>query len=211
MGDKFFTYKDIGFEDQFNIQLKNSNLPMSYDPKKILIPDQGDENTFDQLLFIKNEINRFVSTGQNLLICSNWVGNGKTSWAINIAYSYLIHASHFSLSNPVIFINVPLFFYKKKMSMGNSTYVEEINSLEDRIFKSDLVIFDDISGKSNSDFELDSIYCWIESRLLDGKSNIYTSNALPNDMLKLLSPKIWDRIVGLSTVKVLNGGTHRQG
>lgn len=210
MSDKFTTLKEVGFEGQFKIQLDNANLPTSYNPQKLLIPDSEDEQVFNQLSFIKDEINRFVSTGQNLLICSNYVGNGKTHWAISIAYSYLIHASNFSKSNPVMFINVPLFFYKKKMSMSNPSYVEEVNSIEDRIFKSDLVIFDDISGKGNSDFEQDSIYCWIESRLMDGKSSIYTSNARPEDMLNFLSPKIWDRIVGLSNVKILNGGTHRQ-
>jgi hypothetical protein len=59
--------------------LNNSLIPKRYLRQISLIPAKVDEQTFRELNDIRDNIVEFVDKGENLLICSNNVGNGKTT------------------------------------------------------------------------------------------------------------------------------------
>lgn len=61
------------------VYLNNSLIPKRYLNEISLIPAKVDEQVFKELNNIKLNIKEFVDKGENLLICSNNVGNGKTT------------------------------------------------------------------------------------------------------------------------------------
>ena len=63
----------------YDIYLDNSLLPKRYVKSISLIPAKIDEQVFKELNDIKLNIEDFVDKGENLLICSNNCGNGKTT------------------------------------------------------------------------------------------------------------------------------------
>jgi hypothetical protein len=51
--------------------------------------DGTDRDEFIQLKQIQDNIVNFINEGKNLYIHSNQSGNGKTSWALRLAQSYI--------------------------------------------------------------------------------------------------------------------------
>jgi hypothetical protein len=142
-----------------DLYLKNSQLPKRYIEDIKLIPSKVDENTFIGLNDIKNNINDFVDNGQNLLICSNQVGNGKTTWATKMLKEYIKNMSNVKVSNncPGLFINVTSFLNEKKLAITDDNLRMKIQSIEPNIISANLVVFDDVGVKNISDYDLGSL------------------------------------------------------
>jgi len=71
-------------------------------------------------------------------------------------------------------------------------------------------VFDDIADKSLSEYDLNLLYYWIDTRTSNMKSCIYTTNQLPSELEKTLSGKLYSRIVNYSEVKEIKDGDHRK-
>lgn len=190
-----------------DVYLKNSNIPLRYIKDTVLIPTKNDENTFNELKNIEENIKEFVKEGNNLLICSNNVGNGKTTWATKLLKAYINEVQNLSFKNdtPVLYINVNSFLNEKKLSISRPDLKNKVNLLEKNILESKLVVFDDIGDRDAelTDFEFNSLYYWIDYRTSNLKSCIFTSNQLPEQMEKDLNGKLYSRIVNYSIVKVI--------
>ncbi|MBQ6631031.1 MAG: ATP-binding protein, partial [Romboutsia sp.] len=93
-------------------------------------------------------------------------------------------------------INVPKFLLALKASISNqSDYIDHINKYVDT---ADIVIWDDIGTKVATEFEHEHLLSLIDSRLLNNKSNIFTSNIIPNDLSSFIGDRLASRIINTS-------------
>lgn len=160
--------------------------------------DGTDFNEFKRLFEIESAIKEFVSKGENLFIHSSTCGNGKTSWALRLAFDYINKIwPEADLECKVLFVNVPNFLLDLKNNITNP--VETVNYIKDKVKSADLVIWDDIANKIGSDYEINNLLGLIEYRTSSGKSNIYTSNLNRIELEKALGSRLASRICGLSS------------
>ena len=170
--------------------------------------DGTDRDKFIQLKSIQDNIVNFVEEGRQLYIYSSQVGNGKSSWAIRLVQSFF-NKIWFStkLKCRALFISVPRFLLALKDNI--STKSDYIQHIKENILDADLVVWDDISSKVGTEFEISNLLSLIETRLNEGKANIYTSNISPEDLGKYLDIRLSSRIGTGSSIIELRGGDKR--
>lgn len=190
----------------------NSLIPKRYMKDITLIPSKEDEGIFIQLNEIKNNINSFVNNGNNLLIYSSNVGNGKTTFATKILKQYINNVSNVKFKNncPGLFINVTNFLNEKKLAITDVSLQNKVYNTEQKILSANLVVFDDIGVKNISDYDLGALYYWIDYRTNNLKSCIYTSNLQPNSLKNVLDDRLYSRIVNYSILKEIKDGDSRE-
>lgn len=194
------------------IYLRNSNIaPMYLNEKEMVIPSD-DANAYLKLTLIKGDIRKFIKDGRNLYICSNYVGNGKTQWACELAKEYINQISNVWVNDgyPVVFINVPEYLMMKKQAFSDESVKGEVELMEHNIMSAKLVIFDDFGDSMNiSQYDYNSIYSWINYRTSHLKSCIFTSNDLPEELEEIMPAKLVNRILGYSEQIIFEGGSFR--
>lgn len=190
--------------------LKQSNLPVRYLENIPLRPCQDDEDSFATLNEIRLDINKFVEQGSNLLICSNFVGNGKTTWSSKLLKSYLqsIDGVYYDYP-PALFVNITSFLNEKRLAISDEKLLNKINQLERDLLKAKLVVFDDLGVRNLSEYDMNNLYYLIDSRTANCQSCIFTSNLLPQQLREVLDPRLYDRIVNYAKRVVIYGGSHR--
>lgn len=195
-----------------DIYLNNANIPKRYLNDIDLFPSKEDENTFIELNEIKNNVIDFVNNGNNLLIYSSNVGNGKTTFATKILKQYINNVSNvkFKYNCPGLFINTTSFLNEKKLAISDISLQEKVYDIEKKILSANLVIFDDIGVKNISDYDLGSLYYWIDYRTSENKSCIYTSNLNINKLANALDGRLYSRIVNYSIIKEIKDGDSRE-
>lgn len=192
--------------------IKNARIPKRYLNDIPLTPSKADEQTFIELNEIKKNVKDFVDKGENLLICSNQAGNGKTSWAIKLLKAYIDEVQNygFTYDTPALFINVNSFLNEKKLGINDPEISSRINKIEKAILTAPLVVFDDIADKSLSEFDLNLLYYWLDYRTANMKTCIYTTNELPEQLKQTLNGKLYSRVVNYSQVKYITDGDNRK-
>ena len=195
---------------KLNFLYKEANVPPYLRVKRTLVvdSDESDLEAFRQLSLIQQNILSFVGEGKNLYIWSTQAGNGKTSWALRLLQTYF---NKIWLNSPLrcraLFINVPFFLQALKDNISIKS--EYISHIKENASQCDLIIWDDISNKIGTDFEINSLLSIIDSRLIQGKSNIYTSNVSPADLKNYLDIRLGSRIATASNCIQLVGGDKR--
>ena len=181
-------------------------------PKKKQIPTTltagVDIKAFQKLANIKDNIEDFVSSGENLYICSKEVGNGKTSWAIKLLLKYFdcVWAGN-GLRIRGYFVHTPSLFTLLK-DFGN----DEIARVKQILFNANLVVWDDIASTKLSDYDITQLLMFIDQRTLYELSNIYTGNITTKDQLaKCVGNKLASRIWNYSTIIEFVGKDKRNG
>ena len=195
-----------------DVYINNSQIPKRYLQETKLEPSDADLKTFENLKYIQDNVKQFVDDGKNLLICSRSAGNGKTTWAIKIAKSYIDKVSQFAFVNdtPVVFINVNNFLNEKKLAINDKSMLSRPSKIEKTILSAKLVIFDDIEDKTLSEYDMNTMYYWIDYRTANLKSCIFTSNQLPEQLKNTLNGKMYSRIVNYSQIEKITDGDHRK-
>lgn len=193
------------------VYLNNSLIPKRYLNEISLIPAKVDEQVFKELNNIKLNIREFVNKGENLLICSNNVGNGKTTWSIKFLKEYIDEVQNIKFKNncPALFINVTNFLNEKKLSISDPELHSKVIDTERKILSAKLVVFDDLGVKDISQFDMGNLYYWIDERTNNMKSCIFTSNLLPKQLRNILDERLYSRIVKYSTIKEIKDGDNR--
>lgn len=193
------------------VYLNNSLIPKRYLNEISLIPAKVDEQVFKELNNIKLNIREFVDKGENLLICSNNVGNGKTTWSIKFLKEYIDEVQNIKFKNncPALFINVTNFLNEKKLSISDPELHSKVIDTERKILSAKLVVFDDLGVKDISQFDMGNLYYWIDERTNNMKSCIFTSNLLPKQLRNILDERLYSRIVKYSTIKEIKDGDNR--
>lgn len=175
----------------------NSGIPEAKKYPKELEADNKDYNSFVRLAEIKDNIVDFVYNRNNLLIVSEYTGNGKTSWAIKLLLKYFndIWAGNgFRVRG--MFVHVPTLLLKLKNF--NEPLSEEYKQ---NLMECDVVIWDDIASIDISKYDYSQMLSYIDYRLIDNKSNIFTSNKCTlEDFEEALGSKLASRIWNTSEV-----------
>lgn len=190
----------------------DSNLDASWIKKDIqLSPELVDFDAFTRLKHIHDNCGRFVKEGWKLNLYSKNVGNGKTSWAIKIMKNFIDSYACNWGNYDCLFINVPQFIVLSKDFENPDSRVKYAD-LKSNAMNYSLVIFDEIASKQATEADMQNLFTIIDHRIITGKSCIYTSNVLPEDLKKLLGERIADRITGAErTVNIeLKGGSRRK-
>lgn len=185
--------------------MDSSKLPLNKQIPALL--DAGEDyEQFLKLAEIKNSIVEFVKSGKNLYITSNYTGNGKTSWAIKLMLKYFdeIWAGN-GFKTRALFVHVPTFLLH--MKDFNNPMSEEYKT---DLLNCDLVVWDDIASVNMSNYDFSQLLMYIDGRLLQTKSNIFTSNI--NSVKSLqehLGIKLASRIYNTSEIVELRGKDRR--
>ena len=170
--------------------------------------DGTDEQEFETLFNISQNIKEFVNTGKNLYLFSSNAGNGKTSWSLRLAQSYIEKIwSKCSLSCHVLFISVPRLLLALKDNIDTKS--EYINHIKENITNCDLVIWDDIGTKQSTTFENENLLYMIDTRINNNKANIFTSNLNRNELHISLGDRLYSRIYNNSINIELKGKDKR--
>lgn len=205
-----FCLKLFKIEKLFN----NSLLPDSKRNSFSLHIDKDgtDRDEFKRLSDISDNIDNFVNSGKNLYIYSTNCGNGKTSWAIRMLQKYIdkiwIYVDIEVCPCKALFINVPNFFIQLKNNISDKT--EMIQHINKYVFEADLVVWDDIGTKIGTEFEIENLLSIIDNRLLTGKSNIYTSNIMPMELMERVGERLYSRIIN-NSINVCFHGKDKRG
>ena len=158
---------------------------------------KADENAFNTLKTIEENIEQFVDQGTNLYIHSPISGNGKTEWSIRLLQTYISKIWFKSdLRCRVLFINVPRYLISLKESI--TTPSDYVNHIKKNIFNADIVVFDEIGIKAATPFEYENLLNFINTRIDMGKSNIYTSNLTARELDERLGSRLYSRILNMS-------------
>lgn len=187
--------------------LEMSGLPENKWYPSQLYPEDCDYTAFKRLAQIKHEIVDFVSNGENLYLYSEKTGNGKTSWAIKIMLRYFheIWAGN-GFRCRGLFIHVPTFLTKLKNFNNKDLKFERVKELLSDV---DLVIWDDIASTDLSSYDNSQLLTYIDTRILCGKSNIFTGNVGEQMITKMLGTRLASRIWNNSELIEFNGGDKR--
>ena len=176
---------------------KQSNLPEALWDYKELICHEKDLQVYKQLQAKSDAILNFIESGNNLYIYSENCGNGKTTWAIRLMYSYFDKIWHKSCFDcKALFVSVPKFLYNCKRSISQD--VKGFEELCNLISEVDLVIWDDIGEMKASDYEHQILFQYIDDRINSKKSNIYTSNKNKEQLEDVLGVRLASRIYNCS-------------
>ena len=191
---------------QMKWQFDNSGLPKSKYMPIHLRPQPNDRRAFDKLATIREDIDTFVEQGKNLYICGKIPGNGKTSWAIKMLqtyFHYVAEGNMFTVKG--MFVSVPDLLLKMK-DFSNPLS----NEYKENLKTCDLLILDDIAVTGISQYDYLQLFTLIDSRILAGKSIIFTSNV--TDIKKLeevIGERLASRVMGTSIVIEIKGGDMR--
>lgn len=184
-------------------QMDNSGLPfMMQKPIKMYVVNQEDKLAYGTLASIRTDIVDFVNNHENLYICGESTGTGKTSWAVRMLQTYFHHTAQGNYENlKGMFVSVPDLLLKLK-DFSNPLPKE----YKDNLDNVDLVVWDDIALTDTSNYDYMQLYTHINNRLFAGKSNIYTSNVTTLEGLtQLLGDRIASRIWNTSTIIKFDG------
>ena len=195
----------IRYREMYHL-LQQSNLPQNKWYPVYL--DAGiDIDKYERLADIKDDIETYVKNGNNLYICSLITGNGKTSWAIKLLLKYFdsIWAGN-GFKTRGVYIHVPTFLLQLK---NFSNPLSE--QFKQKLLTCDIVIWDEIAYSNDiSNYDYNNILAYLESRLMSGKSNIYTSNCNTREQLeKQLGAKLSSRIWATSEIIEFKGKDRR--
>lgn len=191
---------------QMKWQFDNSGLPKAkYKPIK-LTPQSCDRGVFVRLADIREDIDLFVEQGKNLYICGATPGNGKTSWAIKMLQTYFHYVAEGNMFNiKGMFVSVPdlLLRFKDFDNPLSNEFKENLRNV-------DLLILDDVAVSGLSQYDYLQLFALIDSRILAGKSTIFTSNNRSFEDLKAaVGERIASRIWNNSEIIEIRGGDMR--
>ena len=182
-------------------------LENSYLPKYQWIEDKlsagKDDRAFKRLSEIRKDLIAFLNSSiNNLVICSENLGNGKTSWATKLMLTYtelqkgkldmvderLITTDNYDFC--VFCQSVPFLVEMKQFGNNKKSY-----EMYQRLCKTQLAIIDDLGAVPMSQYDYNIIYAIFEKRLFEGRPTIVTTNFANRESAeKELGPRLVDRI-----------------
>lgn len=193
---------------QISRLIELSNLPELY-KTPIRIHSECAKNDIDSFKFlsqIKKDIVNFVNNGRNLYICSKYCGNAKTSWATKLMLKYFDMTWQNSYDcTRGLYVHVPTLLSDLKNFNNMPEYIS-------RIKEADLVIWDDLATKINrlSEYEHEQLLIFIDNRVANKKSNIYTSNMTSDvELSSNVGSRLTSRIYNSSEIVELVSSDYR--
>lgn len=215
MRNELCWYKDVCTYDfctnciryiEMKYLMDNSGIPKKRQKPQSLVAGDDIEQ-FIQLADIKDDIVQFVENGENLYICSKETGNGKTSWAIKLLLRYFDQiwpGNGFRIRG--YFQHVPTLLNALKDFNHNH------DALKNVLESADIIVWDDIASAKLSDYDIQQLLVFIDSRIAEEKTNIFTGNLVTKDSLeKAVGGRLASRIWNNSIVIEFKGKDRRNG
>lgn len=187
--------------------MENSGIPVNKQRPAELIPDEVDYDAFCQLQDIKLDIMDFVRSGRNLYLWSAHTGNGKTSWSIKMLCKYFNDVwpgNGFCVRG--VFVHVPTLLLRLKDFDSKD---ESLDTLKRNLKACDLVVWDDIASTGLSQYDLSQLLMYIDERILNDKSNIFTGNLSHTELSRVVGSRLASRMYNSSIVVELRGKDRR--
>lgn len=196
----------VRYAEMLNL-VKLSNIP-EYKWKPVALEGGADVDVFRRLKEIKDDIKEWVKAGNSLYLYSPTYGNGKTSWALKLMLAYfnqVWRGNCFRCRG--VFVSVPEFFDRERQRIGNED--EEFKEIRNNLIKCDLVIWDDISSVTMSDYNRATLFNIVDARVLSGKANIFTGNLDAEKLYPIVGARLVSRIWNTSEVLRFRGKDRR--
>lgn len=177
--------------------LENSGLPKSMQGPISIQHCEDDTEAYEFLYELHSDIKNYVQEGGNLILTSETPGNGKTTWAMKLLTKYLDRVWSGNLQHiRGIFVRVPEFVQRCKNAISvNDSDLAKYKQLLKMV---DLVVWDDICIVPIKDFIYEILFDIIDSRCINRKANIYTSNMVNDSLKQQLGERLYSRIVTAS-------------
>lgn len=173
------------------------NFKLDYYPEGVgTSPRRRMESVLD---FCKTYAAEFSQTSSSLLLYGH-TGLGKTHLSLAIA-GKVVEAGH-----GVIYSSAQNLFNKlEKEKFGRSD-----GNTEENILGCDLLIIDDLGAEFTTQFTVSALYNIVNSRELEGKPTIISTNLTPEQLLSTYSERIASRILNNYTLLRFDGTDIRQ-
>lgn len=156
---------------------QHSGLPPYQWPKRDIYLGHEAKPVEDALMAVARDPASFVAGHKNLYLWSSLTGNGKTTWAIRILQEYLVATAGYSAYEPIgYFINVPTFLRQLQESYNDDDVADALQEPKQAMQHCPLVVFDDIASTRLTENEQKYLLSFIDQRVLNGQSSIYTGN-----------------------------------
>lgn len=173
--------------------LENSGLPKKFQGPVTIRDSRIDEEEYQLLREIGDDIESFVRDGENLIIMSKKTGNGKTTWACKLLTKFLDRvAIGNAFRDRAMF--VPFADFKMRCKNFNDKDFDLVGYRR-KLENVDLVVWDDIADTELTDYEYRVFAQILEQRLSKGLSNIYTSNMVGKELEGYIGKRLYSRIV----------------
>lgn len=196
------------WEKKFNNLLKQSNLPKTYWKPQTLIARNDDLDAWNYLDDVRNTIVNYVQKGSILVIASENVGNGKTSWAIRLLQRYLAEtAADGRIVDKGMFIS----FSSLLADLGDFNFrdTDEYNTLKKRLMNCELLVLDELGGGKLNSATYPVFYEIINARSLNNLSTVYTTNYNDEYLQDLFGERLYSRIYDSATVVIFQSSNVR--
>ena len=178
-------------------QLQNKcNVPKSMQGELNLCSGK-DLEKYKYLDYVKNNIEEFIKNGCNLYIYSPYLGNGKTSWAVKILKQHIKNVCESGNTNTDLvglFVNVDEFLVTQVKPLKiDQSFIKLCQQV-------DLLVLDDIGATQLTSLEEQVLRSIIDTRLVNGKSTIYTSSAIDDTLYNVVGDRIANKIIESSII-----------
>lgn len=171
----------------FNPNLFSKNLYRDF-------PLSPYENMVSIVKDAKSYIKNFDKSKKNLYIFGE-VGRGKT-FLINAIAKELLDRNYsvfyMTATRLFSFMNDYLYAFSEKK--------EDLKDKYDLIFKSDLLVIDDLGSENNRNANESNLFDIVNDRLINKKPIIFSSNYSEDDLKEIYGERIFSRIIGSSLV-----------
>lgn len=207
--------KTISGSEQFLLDW--ADIPLFQQQEADLKPDRCDLESFKRLANIRNNLQSFLTSHKNnLIICGNNLGCGKTEWALKLMLTHIENNAPRLKYEDVTTLdkkfNIGVFcktvpFLVEMKQFGNNG---ESLVLYKKLKTTELAVFDDISAVPMSNYDYNILYALVESRVWSGLPSIFTTNITSLDELqKEVGPRLAERIWKTSVIIELKGEGYR--
>lgn len=140
-----------------------------------------------------------VDSPSHLYLTDNYIVTHNTTWAVKLMSKYF---SKIWNKNGTkcrgLFINVDDFLMQYKSNINKKD--KRFEEMVELIPTVDLIIWDDIGCTKLKDYDHSILFPLINSRLINGKANIYTSNVIDDDLDNNIGARLRSRILDVSDV-----------
>ena len=174
-----------------------SNLPYTFRKPQNLNINILPENIRTYIEYVLDNIEYYVSSGYGAVFYGN-VGCGKTSWAVKMMTTYFCRiAKRNNFICRGLFIPVASFLRDVKLNIAykDKDFLELINTIKE----CDIVIWDDIIQTIPTEYESQWLYSLINERIMNGKTNICTTNLTPKEFERV-DKRLYSRLISANDV-----------
>ena len=178
-----------------------SRIPVKYQYNIPLTPSKDDLPKYEELHEFMCNILDHVEAGDGLYIWSGGTGNGKTTWATKImGYYFRKIAFDSGLENEGLYIYLPTFLENLRQYYSNPD--PDFEEVIEMVSRCKLLIIDDIGAEKPSEWVTERLLSFINTRVTNGLSTIYTSNIPLDAVGHRMGDRVRSRITG--SVKEIN-------